>query len=247
MNRAMVVVVALLMGLCACNLDGSRTPAATAQAPLELRAYDVPDGQADRVASMLKQLASGENAAWRVTRGPGNKVVVVGGPALLDSVDDFIAKLDFAAAGAVPGAYRLDYWLVLARPGKTGARASGLQEVAGPLDAFVASQGEASFELLDRVTLRSMDGEYANARGKVAQIEQRASKVGERVVANVNAEVTGSKVSTQLQLAPEQTVVLAQVGFNEKIAMELTGGPDELSPDKSPVVLLYIVRAAVEE
>ncbi len=247
MNRAMIPILALLVGLVGCGVDSTQTHVATSEAALELRAYDVPEGQADRVVSMLERLVSKDSGAWRVTRGPGSKVVVVAPPPMLASVDAFIGGLDFEASGAVPAAHRLDYWLVLARPGKAGSRSAGLEEISGPLDAFAASQGEARFELLDRIALRSMDGHYAEARGKVAKVEQRASKVGSRIVANVDAELSGSKVSTQLQLTPGQTAVLAQVGFDEKIAMQLTGGPEELSPDRAPVVLLYVVRAAVEE
>lgn len=247
MKRLLILILALLLTLGGCGVDTTKTEVIAPEATMELRAYDVPEGQADRVVSMLKRLVSKEHSKWRVTRGPGNKVVVVATPAMLRSVDAFLDNLDLEKSEAVPAAHRLDYWLVLARPGKTGERGAGLAEVKGPLDAFAASQGEARFELLDRIALRSMDGEYAEARGKVAKVEQRASKVGERIVANVEAELSGSKVSTQLQLNPGQTAVLAQVGFDPKIAMDLTGGPDELSPDRAPVVLLYIVRAAVEE
>jgi hypothetical protein len=240
-------MVALTLAASACGVDTTKTEVIAPEVVLELRAYDVPEGQADRVVSMLKRLVAKDDTAWRVTRGPGNKVVVVAAPPMLDSVEAFLSTLDFAETGTVPSSHRLDYWLVLARPGKTGERAAALKEISGPLDAFADSQGAASFELLDRIALRSMDGEYAEARGKVAKVEQRASKVGSRVVANVEAELSGSKVSTQLQLEPGQTAVLAQVGFDEKIATQLRGGPDELSPDRSALVLLYIVRAAVEE
>lgn len=242
--------IACLIAAAACNapqMPTLPTPPSPPSPPLVLRSYKAPEGQEERLTATLRELiARGDDAQGRVVRGPNAQILVAAPESLQGGVASLLQEIS-SAAQAAPRTIQLRYWLVLGQPAASPApRGPRLQELAAALDGVVEAEGPMRFTLLEKLTLQSMDGEFARAQGRLLETEHNAAAASEGVLANIDLEVTGGhKLQTRVALQPGQTVVLSQSGFDPERARELLGPDAPLEPTPGGYVLFYVVQAAL--
>jgi hypothetical protein len=181
---------------------------------LQLRSYKVPPGAAQQLRAVIRAALFLEKdrsiGSAQVTSD--GQLLVLGAPAIQKGVEQLVA--DYPARGAPPS-IELTYWLVRGKPGNAAARPE-LQEIAAALAAL--PEPKRDFELVERLRLTSMSAEHAQVEGRLLRIQQNATLVGDRVVADLNinsAKSGGNKVETRVQLQPGQLLVLAEMGAAE--------------------------------
>jgi hypothetical protein len=218
--------------------DGNGAAASDHPEPLVLRTYKVPQGLESDVRSMLYTVLGGsESPAGRVTTGPGGTLVVVAPEALHQGIEGLIGEIGGLDSPAKPVPVKLTYWLVIGRPGGDGSGLAGT-EIAPVLAEIVNSQGPMRFELLERLELTSTGEERAGMTGATARIQQRASVIQDRVVADVEIATSGvGVIETRVQLQPRQFLVLGQAGYRDSTSR------DPLQVDGT---LFYVIRPDVE-
>lgn len=265
---ALIAALALL----GCDRGHATSPApATAASAPTLRTYQVPPGYGPKVRPILSGLLKGgdnEPAVGRAALAPDDRLVVLAPESVQDGVKSLLDDLaKNKGTTTAPPTVTITHWLVVAKaeplhgPEECGPR--GLQclqggpELVKALEAVAASQGPAgdrlSFVLLEKLSVRAIDSEFADLEGAHARVKQRASVANGKILADVSIDVQASKgsgaVRTQLQFAPNQTVVLGQVAYEERNG----GGKDKEKDTTSdsaggqPGMLLFVTRGTVEE
>jgi hypothetical protein len=140
-----------------------------------------------------------------------------------------------------PTAVEVTYWLVLGSPAAEVGAGAGLGELSKLLDKL-AGLGPMRFELLERLQVRTLDGEQSRVSGRYAKLEQRASVDGSRIELVIEAEVVaqGRPVTLDSALALEagQFGVLGQVGYAPDVG-NMPAGAQDVS------VLFYVARAEI--
>jgi hypothetical protein len=221
--RSLALLIAVLaVGLVArCGASPAATDAAgTTSETVELRTYSVPAGYESQVPSMLRAALGGEGMG-RVSVGPTGTILVLALPSVQRGVEAFLAELD--QAGAPPPGPRpvlLSYWIVLgvAAPQASESRIAGdpaLGEVEHALGEIVRAQGPQRFKLLERIQLTSVGDEWAQASGNQVRVRQRATHIGDVVLSDIQINLHGHQLETQVKLQPEQVAVLAQTGVGD--------------------------------
>ena len=222
-------------------------PVATAvpAAPeLVIRTYAVPDGQQNKLTSVLRRLiGTGEAAQGRVVQAPGNRVVVAAPAQLQESVGLLIKELAEPSKEArAPQSLAFDYWVVLGQSAEK-TDASGVPAIADALVAVTQSDGPMAFRLVEQLSTVSLDSEEAEINGQWTRVSHTATATESTILANLEIEAPGrSKVRTVVQLAPDQRLVLGQMGFDPSLTREL--GIEAPNPEAS-FKLYIIVRAAL--
>ena len=267
MSRKLTVPISLVAALTLFGCDGrhaaSPAPSTAASAPT-LRTYQVPPGYGPKVRPIIGGLLSGgENDApvGRAALAPNDRLVVLAPESVQSGVKSLVDDLAKNADDvAVPPTVTMTHWLVVVddAPAPEGCGPKGLECVQGgqdlvrALEAVTRSQGPAAdklnFRLLEKLSVRSIDSEWADLQGGRARIKQRASVSNGKILADVSMEVMpkwgSGTVRTQLQFEPSQTVVLGQVAFDShRLQREAKGA--EVSD--VPGMLLFVTQGRVEK
>jgi len=258
---SMFIASVLALGLTACEPQRAPTqaPPASSGSDLTLRTYDVPPGHGPKLRPILANLLKrGDEPIGRTALAPDGRLVVLAPASIHEGVAAFLkdAKKDDGAIKPPP-TIALSYWLVVAAPGSSpDAQRCGPKGLkclrAGPdlikaVEAVDATHGpdagKMHYDLLEHLSVRSMDSEHANLHGAAAHIHQRAAVVGDKIIADLEVKVMRPQapgVETRLQFSPEQTVILGQVAFRED-------PKGEKSDKDTKGMLLFITRGKIEE
>lgn len=262
-----LVAAALALGGCDGRHATSPAPSTAASAPT-LRTYQVPAGYGPKVRPIVGGLLSGgdkEPPVGRAALAPNDRLVVLAPESVQSGVksliDDLAKNKDQVA---VPPTVTMTHWLVVVddAPAPEGCGPKGLEcmqggpDLARALETVTRSQGPAAekltFRLLERLSVRSIDSEYADLQGARARVKQRASVSGGKILADVSIDVMGKwgsgAVRTQLQFAPSQTVVLGQVAFDTPRGDEGgQKGAESRDAGGYPGMLLFVTQGTVEK
>ncbi len=252
--------VLVLSGLCA-TLAACHFPSASDQNWV-LRTYDVPPDDAMGLLVHLKDLfalGKGEmgkdgtsTSSWtqiaRASIAPNGRLVVVGSREIQKGVEELVATMADHPTPK-PRMVETSYWLVTGKATKgESVIPPDLAAVASSLRELAKETGPQEFVLWERLKVMS-GGFEAEVSGRHANVKQTAfPSVGSndvlldtRIVASrLSEHMTGpNEIKTKVRVAPDQTVVLAQTGFNPA---EPLGAPSGNDP---AVSLYYLVRASV--
>ena len=239
-----------LTALCGCQ-QGAEAPIVTTSATVTspepiIQSYTVPDGQQNKITSVLRTLiAVGSDAPGRVTQAPGNRVVVVAPPRLQESVGLFLEDLkENSPPASPPQSLAFDYWLVM---GKAAAETdtSSLQSLKAPLEAIARSEGPMAYTLIEKLSVMSVDSESAEVKGQHTKVHHTASANDGVILARTSIQApSGTEVSTMVQIKPDQFLVLGQLGLDAELAGRFD--PDGRDPEAS-ARLFIIVRATLKQ
>ncbi len=250
------LVSSLLCAAACLSLGACHIPSASDQNWV-LRSYDVPPDDAMGLLVHLKDLfilskgddkGGGYSQIARASIAPNGRLVVVGSRELQAGVEELVATLASHPAPK-PRMVETSYWFVTGRPAEgESVIPADLSPVAATLRQLVQETGPQEFALWEELHLLS-GGFEAEVSGRHANVKQTAfPAVGSgdvlldtRIAASRLGEhlIGPNEIKTKVRLAPDQTVVLAQSGFNPA---EPLGAPSGNDP---PVTLYYLVRASV--
>lgn len=231
--RIFLLTILLASALSGCSSEPAISPEHN---PSVIVTYDVPDGTAGEIASVVNSLLSQGNGQGRLgapARVLPNGMVVVSAPASVQpGIEDFIDTLRDRPAEAQQR-IRLHYWLVRGRPHGTSEVTEQLSEIEPALLETASVAGPMRFERLDYVQHVVSSGGNASVDGGVLRGRAEPAARGSRIALDLNlfASSLNSNVRTQMDLLDSENVVLAQM--NE-------GQGDEVD---SSSVLIYVVRA----
>jgi hypothetical protein len=247
MNRTASIALALTLGAaatgCTTKTTHMRETIATSklQPELELRAYDVPKGSAERYRTLLQQLLSGgkrHDAVARVAVGPDGQLVVAGPKAVQQGVSKILES-----AHTIPGAasVELTYWIVAARPAPTLTFDDSLKDIGVPLAALSKSHGGLAFRSIDRISMRSSPSTSASHSGRRTEVRQTVRQVEDKLEAELRIRSNTAHagwVDTLIPLAPSQPVIVGDMGVDPDVWPGSEGEGD--------TQLFYLVRANVD-
>ncbi|MEO1268176.1 MAG: hypothetical protein AAFX99_08765 [Myxococcota bacterium] len=216
------------------------TPGAANEEPLELRSYTFPEQRHEHAYGALHSVLTQQGQPWRVTRGLGDQVLVLAPARVQRDIQAFVEQVGSPEYVVAPRkTVQLTYWLVV---GRRGDDTRSVPEVEKALSAIESDQGPMEFVLLEKLSMQSLEGKHAQSQGMWLEAGQHIW-VEENIQAEVSLEVKGgSRLQTQLNMTPEQYVVLGQAGYPSGHAAELFGLPiEEVKGDAFE--LFYIVQA----
>lgn len=254
---------------------GIASVSASAQ-PMVLRTYRLPEAQAQRAAAALRSVlegsavgGDGQPQVGRVSLTAGGQLVVLAPESLHEGVEALVAELLANPTGTtVPPTLAMTYWLVAATPGGAGAALDpALAPIAETLRMLAEGQGTpVGFELLEKVTLVSDEGEQATAGGREALIEQSVWRRSDDTQAEIRiGMLRGPRLETRVRVHDGQTLVLGQVGLEVRAPVSqpqpaatgaaAMGDPSAVTVPSAQVApsgrrsgtLFYIVQARVLE
>ncbi|MDP1829403.1 MAG: hypothetical protein Q8L48_39420 [Archangium sp.] len=219
MTRALALLAVSLFS--SCDPRGSTVPAQPGGVPsnLVLRSYEVPNGAAQRLRSVLRELlwfgSEGKDSNKYVGRadvGPDGRLIVLAPESVHEGVKTLVASVT-ANPLKEPGTVRLSYWVVVGTPGKSEVPlAPGLAEVAPALAELEKNDGPMSFTLVEKLQLGSLNGERGQLQGRDTNVRQFTSVVEGQLTADITLERMAQKMETRVRLEPGQIVVLASSG-----------------------------------
>lgn len=212
----MIRFAALPLALTACAIPTTPEPPPT----IELRAFEVPDEHADRLASTLNHVLSGntESPVGRVRQGPSGTLLVAAPSSVIEGVVPLIDAVTSAEPPPPPKNLSVSYWIVAGTPGDVDDDPR-LKTVQTTLSAIEETDGPLSFSLITTQRISSLEGEHAEASSmrerEVTRFDQRIDRdpnsgafVGE---IGVTEESIGT-IDTRIALSPDQTAILAATG-----------------------------------
>lgn len=236
MNLRTVISSLCLVALAACPRPSDSPQDAPTN--LVLRTYEVPKGTAQQLRSTLQTVLwlGGENKdankyAGRADVTPDGRLLVLAPENVQEGVKALVSSV--SAAPAQPDSVRLEYWVVRGTPGKSEV-AANLHEVAPALKEVEQNDGEMTFALVEKLAVRSQNGESGRIGGRDTHLEQFIRSTDNGVVlADVRLERFAQKLDTRVKLQPGALVVLASAGMT--------------SPDNSTAnsTIYFVVRAAL--
>ena len=224
MTRCLALALA---ALCSCQLN--RDP--PKEPELQLRSYKVPPASAPQLRAVIHGalFLEKDKSVGRVSVSPDGQLVVLGTPAIQLGVQELIKDY---GSHPPPPSLELTYWLVRGKPAPSGSKPTPSPELAELQAALAAVPGAPlQYELVERLRLASLADERAHVSGRALHVEQSASLIGDKVVAELKLHPRSrpsNSVETRVQLVPGQLLVLAEAGVGE---------------DQGQV--LYLVRASV--
>jgi len=216
-----------------------------------MKSYEVP---ADDAISLLNQLrdlfivSKADNSYTQLARAslsPDGRLVVVGDREIQAGVKELLTGI--AGRKTTPRTIVVTYWLVSGRPAKAeGPLPGDLKAVAEALHEVSLQTGPQEFSLWEQLQLAS-NGIQSFLQGRHSTIKQSADVAGDKVLlttkisaSHLSDHMLGpNNIETKLEIAPDQTVVLAQTGFNPAEPINSTAGNDP------PMSLYYLVKASV--
>lgn len=205
-------------------------PAAVSEEPI-MRTYEVPNGRAEELRSVLRTALSMGNdhpPRGRVSRLDDNRIVVVAPPSIQAGVAELCRDFEGQEARPAPITVGVDYWIVKATPAPEGSA----EELPGPLESVateILRDGPAHLSLLEHLELSSTPHEWSHVEGRAARLRQRFSRYEDRLIMNLQFEMSDSpsKVETSVAVEPEKFLVLGHAGHR-------TDGPES--------TLYYVMR-----
>lgn len=246
--RAFAALTFSAMALAGCHTDPRA--AAPEPQPLKLKVYDVPNGSAEQMRSVLSQVFSqGQNTPplAKVSVAPDGRLLVVAPEPIQEGVEALLKDLGKVAPRTTP-TIEMKYWIVLAKPGAGGPIPPELQEIAPALQSVSQAQGGLSFEPLESLALRTRGDEDGTVRGRRVKVWQVASaNHGGTVNARLSidaGELTRltSKLETNVELKPDQTLVLGEAGIDVRPG-DIPGV--KLTNPEEPRKLFYVVKPTI--
>jgi hypothetical protein len=216
-----------------------------------MKSYDVPPGDAIVLLNQLRDLfilSKGDTTYTQLARAslaPDGRLVVVGDGEIQAGVKELVAGM--AGHQATPRTITVSYWLVSGRLAKAEAPLpADLKPVADALHEVALQTGPQEFALWEQLQLVS-NGVESTIQGRHSGIRQSADVAGDKVLlttkisaSHLSEHMHGpNNIETKLEIAPDQTVVLAQTGFNPAEPINSPSGNDP------PVSLYYLVKASV--
>ena len=212
--------------------------------PAEMRTYQVPTEYQNDLRDMLQDaLGRGDDRVGRVTEGPGGTLLVVAPERIQAGIEQILSMGFEAPPAASP--ITLTYWFLVGRP-VDPAQASPFSVAGGAdvrrletvLTQIATAQGPTEFALLDEMQLTSMSQSNAEARSRIARVEQTAARVGNQVVVDFDIVYGGNVFRSRVSLEAGQFLVLGQAGFGGDA---VDAFPDATDGD---VLTLYCVMTA---
>lgn len=235
------MLFSLLLALAACAPPAAETP------PDETRivTYEVPEAEAERVESTLRQLVAEEG---RVTALAPGRIAVAARPGIQVGVAQAIAEIADRSAAGVPD-LEFRYW-ILATVDDPDTPAPALPAVLEPVASELARHhGPLRLRVRESRQMIARSGDEAQIDSTSLMIVQRAALTadGDRIISEIHLQLrqntprafnnfTGApiytwsrldEVQTRLRHAPDQLVVLAERTF------------------EGDTKLFYVVQAAV--
>ena len=211
---------------------------------LLLKSYEVPAGdalQAERVLhTVFDRLKDKVAAQSSVT--PDGQLLVIASKGVHQGVEEFLSKMAKREPQPPPPTIQLDYWFVVGQKSNEIAIAADLQSIAPALEAVVGANGPMRFDKLEGTRLSTLSDMRGEANGVYSTLEQRASFIGGKVIADLNIALRGgSKIETRLSLTPDKLIVLGETG------VKMGAFKPSPVPGDGPFTLFYVVRATVRD
>ncbi|MFT3712950.1 MAG: hypothetical protein QM817_35305 [Archangium sp.] len=220
----------------------SPTPAGAVPSNLVLRSYDVPNGGAQRMRGVLRELlwfgSDGKDSNKYIGRadvGPDGRLIVLAPESVHEGVKALVANVT-ANPVKEPGTVRLDYWVVSGVPGKAEAPAGNLQEVAPALTEVEKNDGPMAFTLVEKLTVSSLSNERGSVDGRDTHVRQFTNVMADEITADIDLERFGQKLATRVRIKPGVLTVLASAGMT-------TRGDSKDAPQDNRNIY-FLVRAA---
>jgi hypothetical protein len=259
MNKALPIALAVLLAVFAVIFAYTIQGPTEGSEAVELRVYKVPGEYHNDIESSLRYALSGMSGdnsklVGRVAAGPNGTLVVTAPPRIHKGVEAFLRDLeDVEAPPAQLLPISLMYSFIVGRPVEPSAISSQpyivtgkrmLTELRPALEQIAAVQGPTEFSLLEQIQLTAVGHERAEARGKMAMVEQRATRTAQDTVAGeVLLSFDGRhQLRSQIALERGQFLVLGQSGFGSRKLEPF--GRDE---DTSDATLYYVMTSNLEQ
>lgn len=238
--------LAVVVALAGCKEKEVRfQPAEPAEqsASVALKSYDVPSGHAQQVRTVLRSVFHEQEITARAELSPDGQLLVLGPDGVQRGVDELLAKMKDRKPPPAPPSVELNYWLVIGTPAAEHTVGAGLDEIRGALDSLSAAQGPMRFVKMDRMRVKSLADEHANANGIYGSVRQRATLADDKVLADVGIDVGGGgRLDTRLAIEPGQLLVLGEAGIDMSRYT-----PSPVDGQEGPFTLFYVVRADVTD
>lgn len=215
------------------------------EAPVLLRSYDVPAGQGQQVNAILSSVFHGvkEKVAARAALTPDGQLVVVAPAGIHEGLKGLLSKMK-GRKPVAPPSVEITYWLVVGRTAAEPNPDALPAEIQPALHAVLDAQGPMEFALLETLTVRSLSDASGYAAGRYAHARQVASVTDEKLVADLELSVQGSRFETRVSIPTGKLLVLGQTGFDPPPGLwPIRPG---MKQNTGASTLFYIVRANVE-
>jgi hypothetical protein len=218
-----------------------------------LRSYEVPADDAMGLLVHFKDLfilakGDGYSQIARASIAPNGRLVVVGSQEMQAGVADLVATMSTHPAPK-PRTVDSNYWLVTGKPVKgESIIPPELAAVAPTLKQLAQQTGPQEFALWEELHVAS-GGFESEVSGRHVNVKQTAFpslssgdvQLDTRIIANRTTDhlLGPNEIKTKVRVASDQTVVLAQTGFNPSEPAGASSGND------SAMTLYYLVRASI--
>lgn len=238
-----IIVLAIGMLYAGCGINSNDTK----ENAIVLQTYEVPAEYALEVSTFIRDLLiqSGKDIAriGEVRIGPGDMITVAAPASIHRGIEKLIDNI--VKAKPEPSLLvSLTYWIVVGSPAKGPAWPPQLNEIESALQAISASEGPMSFDLHERLHLRSLSGESASLSGGMTRVSQVATVHEGSVLGDINIYSSGMEqtVNTKVQIGFDDVLVLGQSGCPQ---FPVVPGRQGIKCESDSNVF-YIVRANAE-
>lgn len=214
-----LLLITCLVALSSCDL--TKHPETTSNgvpSNLVLRSYDVPNNGAQRLRGTLKDLLwfGGDNKdanrfVGRADVGPDGRLIVLAPESVHDGVKTIIASLA-SSPTKEPNTIRIDYWVVRGSAGD-GELPANLGEIATALNEVKKNDGPMAFDLVEKLSVSALPNERGVMDGRDTRVRQFTNVVDGNVIADLDLERFGQKLSTRVRIKPGVVVVLGSAGM----------------------------------
>lgn len=238
MNTAHITILfALGLGAAGCTpawakSDTTKSARKRPARALKIKAYEVPEGSAERYRSMARTLLAtknGKRSLGRVAVAPDGRVVVVAPTSVHDDLAPLFAPT--RALGTPPTEVSLTYWVIGAKRASTTTTDALLAEVGAPLEKIAERDGAHAFRLVDRIAVQSTTDARAAHSGQSTDVRQSLHARGSVLVADLQIRTRAAEVGpldTSIAIVPNTAMVIGETAVAD----------DER--------LIYLVRATVQ-
>jgi hypothetical protein len=233
---------------------GAATSCRSPEAPVdwELRSYEVPANARKRVVDVLASLLQDKG---RVRGGPDGRVLVLAAPSTQKQIEREIVEPlskspSAAAAESRSPSFTLTFWMLLVRPthGRAAPASPDLPEIAAVIPEIQKASGPSELVLLERMRVMSQDTGTVT-RGRIFQVKQRSSLVGQQVVSDIEMNTsledgpTWQPLESRVSLTPGQLAVVGEIG----VPGVPRGLGKTMRPPEAGDTLYVIVKATVDD
>lgn len=214
--------------------------ASLAKPEMVLRAYDVPQAQAQELRNIVSSLlwaGDGQPRAGNVVVAPTGQLLVNAPAAFHEGVRE-LTKAVKAMPAQTPASIVIDYWIVRGTPGAGETKVGGdvPKEAAAALEKMGGGGGMA-LSLWDHTRVTSMTNERAEVERRGAKFRQTASVQGDAVNADIDLVTDVGRVELRTSLALDKTTVLIQ-------AADVPAGSTSSAASGA---VFYVVRASLAQ